>query len=395
MTLDELQAILKASKWNLLGTGTYNKVYLSADPLTIEGYTSRWVLKIQREHQDEDMSTSERALRKWALLNPEFPAWRTHQGWISPYLGDVAASDEQVATKLIDIYRRTRQIIADACKVRNFLFHEGRVICVDVDLALRRGSRLTERFLSGATKNLCGHWEYWAIHGMPKTTVVLRTLFYVQQHCSDHVIKDDYISASMFSKVRLFQQRHLALTVQILDILFEITAQNVDLLLSDEQILYFCNHQIIFSPGVNGSFHCVHWAAKYGLFQLLSLLLNREPTLLDLKDEHNQTPLIWACTRGHLQVVHLLISKGANLEASTQLDVLDSRYELEHGRTALDWAIQGGYAPIVDCLRYHGSLARKERTVRPSLKSFFDSVTRAKILEELGDYMSVPLPDSP
>ena len=61
-------------------------------------------------------------------------------------------------------------------------------------------------------------------------------------------------------------------------------------------------------------------------------------------NEDGKTPLRWAATKGHKEVVEYLVEQGANVNYS---DV--------HGDTPLLWAARLGYKEVVECLIQHGA----------------------------------------
>ena len=82
------------------------------------------------------------------------------------------------------------------------------------------------------------------------------------------------------------------------------------------------------------------------------VILQAHPDLLNQKDENNQTPLLWAASRGHKEVVDYLISLGADLNAATS--VTDIKHS-HHGRTTLYWAVDGDHKTVVDSLLQAGA----------------------------------------
>ncbi len=59
---------------------------------------------------------------------------------------------------------------------------------------------------------------------------------------------------------------------------------------------------------------------------------------------HGCTPLHCAARYGHKEVAELLITKGADINAKD-----------DGGKTALSYAVEGGYTEIAEILRKHGA----------------------------------------
>jgi hypothetical protein len=229
MNIQDLQTIIDSTLWDSLGGGTYNRVSVSRTSITIEGYTGKWVLK-KATNPNNYCSTSSRSVRKWNSHNPKYPAFETQDGWIAPYLGDTPASDEQISKKLIEIYQKTKNIIADACiKKRgnyNFLDYQGDIICVDVDLSLRRGSFASDNFLDSAIDK---QMKFLHAHSaiMPKTVSVIKTLLYLDPFFSNDDTKHQYITANLMAKFHFFIKKQEPITTEIIDTLLEIESLNL------------------------------------------------------------------------------------------------------------------------------------------------------------------------
>ncbi|MDF1645833.1 MAG: ankyrin repeat domain-containing protein [Legionellaceae bacterium] len=95
--------------------------------------------------------------------------------------------------------------------------------------------------------------------------------------------------------------------------------------------------------------YLVHDAAKNGHLNIIKLLLKHNPTLLNQTDEFEQTPLLWAASKGHVNIVQYLVDMAADLNAPTQLPA-EYLYQEESGRTPLDWAIKNGHAAVCEVL---------------------------------------------
>jgi ankyrin repeat protein len=95
----------------------------------------------------------------------------------------------------------------------------------------------------------------------------------------------------------------------------------------------------------------IHVAARAGDVEKVRALLAADPTLLDAPatesydTEGSPTALICAARYGHLEVVKLLLEKGANIEAHTW----------GQPATALSWAAANGHTAIVKLLLEKGA----------------------------------------
>ena len=142
------QAKWEQLKWTKLGRGTYNQAYLSDD--------KKLVLKIQREDLklvDIPMDLPERSVRIWNEVNPDFPAFiaktKNWTGWICPYISGVKPTDKEISDCIIDIFNKTGRIVEDAAGRDNFKkTPEGRVVCIDIGIALQMEQR-DQVFLPG------------------------------------------------------------------------------------------------------------------------------------------------------------------------------------------------------------------------------------------------------
>ncbi|HAU1152426.1 TPA: ankyrin repeat domain-containing protein [Legionella pneumophila] len=82
-------------------------------------------------------------------------------------------------------------------------------------------------------------------------------------------------------------------------------------------------------------------AAKKGDFELVKIIIKHRPDLLESKDSFQQTPFLWACANGHVDIVEYLMDSGADIHVRTIVSQ-NHRYKIGEaptgGRTALDWA---------------------------------------------------------
>lgn len=95
---------------------------------------------------------------------------------------------------------------------------------------------------------------------------------------------------------------------------------------------------------------CIHYAAQKGRLELVTLLLDKEPNLLNHTDGKNQTPILWAARRGFLELVNFLAYTGADLNCVTHSSV-----HHEQNKAPIHWATERGYTKIVECLISYGA----------------------------------------
>ncbi|MGQ3890575.1 ankyrin repeat domain-containing protein [Legionella sp. CNM-4043-24] len=182
MTTDEIEAELKRTGWIFIGQGAFNRVYRSQKELTINGQTCHWVIK--KPLKRCSLSKPDRVVNKWNEINPECPAYVSRHGWIAPFLGNVEATDEQIATALIEIYQRTGHIIADAFSPNNFLEHNGTVYCVDFDNAFKRNSIESGKISFFTNNRFKEYFKYPGNQGYPRTLAVIQGLGYLEMQYS-------------------------------------------------------------------------------------------------------------------------------------------------------------------------------------------------------------------
>src|SRR5687767_12324387 len=104
------------------------------------------------------------------------------------------------------------------------------------------------------------------------------------------------------------------------------------------------------NPSQDQTFHVeaeIIKAAKKGDAALVSMLLQRDPSLKDARDKYGSTPLHCAAWKGHLDVVEVLLTAGADVNAVNQN---------EHwGTTPLHAAAHANQDGIARLLIEHGA----------------------------------------
>ena len=366
MKIEELEAIVDSTKWSFLKKGGFNSVSISRTKLTIGGFTGQWVLKTPL-YQDA-LSKSTRAVRKWNELNPDYPAFKMKDGWLAPYLGDTPASDEQISNKLIDIYRRTRNIVFDAYVDNNFLLYKGEeVICIDVDQSLRRGSIASDNWCHVNSPCFSQHFNEISRPRNKSRVAVIATLFYLEKNLSGDSIQDHYITPSMISKLHIFRHERKPVTVEILDTLLEIitvdptneikdkyltpllveTLKNIRTLpkrVTKELLLSLINDQLLM---IANPYDII----KRGDLDDVRILIKQDNTLLFQTDKNGFTLLHIAAMYGHTEIVSYLLAEGAHIDAVTPTNSDGS----VSNRTALDLAIRRGKDAAANFLLERGA----------------------------------------
>lgn len=124
------------------------------------------------------------------------------------------------------------------------------------------------------------------------------------------------------------------------------------------QLISNAEDEIVLETPIAGhSLRPIHFAAQQGATTALNIIYAKAPRSINLLDDYGQTALIWAASRGHLEAVQSLISKGAELNHATTIVYEDGTEHNDHGRTALHWAILNGYTHIAKSLLNAGAKA--------------------------------------
>ena len=149
------------------------------------------------------------------------------QGLIVPFITGEEPTDEQLSLKVIDIYLKTRTIIADACYPHNFFYDKqtGESTCIDFDQAFHRASPASQIFGCGNPyETFIQNYDTNAAD-FQKTIRVITALFYLEKFLSEGQILDAYITPQILEKIYVESEYGSPLTEERLLIL----KQEVDL----------------------------------------------------------------------------------------------------------------------------------------------------------------------
>ena len=89
----------------------------------------------------------------------------------------------------------------------------------------------------------------------------------------------------------------------------------------------------------------IHYACQEGRLEIVELLLTKNPSLLNVTDQFNHTPMLYAAVSKHHNVVVYLADKGADLNAAKN----EPTHEL-HGYAPIHYAVFFGYRDLVEYL---------------------------------------------
>lgn len=98
----------------------------------------------------------------------------------------------------------------------------------------------------------------------------------------------------------------------------------------------------------------IHLACFQGRLDIVQLLIEKDKTLLNRVDDYGQSPLIWAASGGHVDIVEYLVKEGADLDLQSN--------NLGAGYTALHWACNRSYNKIAEILINQGAQLNLEGT---------------------------------
>lgn len=241
----------------LIGNGSYNKVFLTKIEIAIHGFSARWIAKMplsDEEHarflqtnnssssssssslifeklnekiDNQSVNSPERAERKWAMINQDIPVhvfWDEGGdalGWMTPYLGREIPNDDLINSAVIDIYQRTGNIIVDACITSNFIKYQGKAICIDMDLAIHRESLSSSTYFNStiASSIFDNFFACSQVYGNLKTQSTIKTLLFLEDKLATSKIDYHLINHWMVDKLHIFRRGSFSIHANTLKVL--------------------------------------------------------------------------------------------------------------------------------------------------------------------------------
>lgn len=94
----------------------------------------------------------------------------------------------------------------------------------------------------------------------------------------------------------------------------------------------------------------IHIACEQGFLKIVEALIEADPALATRPDVFNQTPILWAASRGYDDIVKFFIDKKVDLNTPSQHQVPDF-----DGWTPLHWACAGGHVSAAKMLIENGA----------------------------------------
>lgn len=237
MFITEFIEKLKQQVINLFpfSEGGYNRVYLTQDSVPIFDTDAQWVLKFRKKNYDDKalaMNDPIRAANKWRIINRDMPSYVVDEDacWMMPFLGDEPASDDLISQAVIDIYRRTGNIILDACNPSNFVLFDGKAVCIDVDLAIKRDSISSENFFNNvvATDVFDDFYDKSGQYGLHKTIEVVKTLVYLENEVDEDAFDYANIDSWIIEKLTVFRHEQVKITPSMIKVIDQMREMSLD-----------------------------------------------------------------------------------------------------------------------------------------------------------------------
>ena len=373
MTIEQLQAVIDSAEWRRLKYDSLNWGFISKNKVDIDGYACYWVLKELQKAGDELGHPINALVALWNEINPDYPAYETSNGWVSPYLGVDRPSDRKVAMELVNIYRKTRHIIVNAYLSNAFVLLNHRAVCVDLSHALKGGG--DESNHSNRIKQfLIGEFEHELLQSdarkvRPLTVATILTLLHWDQQVAlkQSITKDTedaYLIYELIERLHHVSSVHYPITIEHLSFLSEFKEHDRFYQFPTECITPSLIKQMkkVYATGKNVTVEelmdktlTAHSFARMGDSYSLQLVIEEDKSLLNSIDEEGYTLLQIAARYDCIEIVNFLISLGVDLNRRTPEAIGDDVNTVFANKTALDIAITCKRTPIALALLNAGA----------------------------------------
>ena len=108
----------------------------------------------------------------------------------------------------------------------------------------------------------------------------------------------------------------------------------------------------------------IHYASKYGQLDVINMLLNKDPSLLNRIDNYGQTPIFLAAAHGHAHIVAYFITENADLNIA-----INRQGHADHGKTPLIKAIEGMHHETANVLILKITANQNENAILPFVQT--------------------------
>lgn len=299
-------------KWQYLGHGTYNKVYVSERTWSVFNTKHRLLYQghlVYRQAIETDpdeypytLARTEpgRFIDNWKRCNTPYPVAHFNHGVIVPFLGRQQASDAEVAKTVLSIYRNHRLIITDAMAKGNCLTYQNKTWCIDFDVAYHRNRDQDVLIHEDLyDEEYADFWLRWSQLGYAQSVSVVRSLVRIDdaresaEQVSAFVKKATIKELVDLDKAIIRRQLEPALIIKLT---FDII-RNVLIPLQSSQL----TRQMVDNQSV------LHYACFYGMLNQVRQCLRLHADI-NFQDRLGNTPLMYAISSKQAPVIRALLN---------------------------------------------------------------------------------------
>lgn len=193
-----------------IGKGSFNVVFrLNAIPgMMPSSEGASWAYKLQMlssDKIDNSVDDPKRSVRVWNEINDHLPAEEYLDGWVAPFIeGDRRPGDADLMREVLVVYILSRRVVVDAPSTGNFIKKEdGEIVCVDVGMALRRNSVVSQNIWKKERVSYEKYWDMCSDRGYAVTVKMIHFLKHIDEHVSPELISNDLLQDGRFITLAL------------------------------------------------------------------------------------------------------------------------------------------------------------------------------------------------